>query len=161
MFQKKVRVQHLLPLFLVLVFLSLFSNLQRRSGWFGQWMFNWAAPFQKVAVWFSGGVSDTWNHYFLLVGAAKENDLLKQKIEELQKQGIATQEIKSENERLHSLLNLPEASAFKKIVSRVIAFDPRAEFKTIMIDKGSDHGIRPNLPVVAAAGLVGRVGPVS
>lgn len=68
--------------------------------------------------------------------------------------------LKGENERLKNLLDLKQKNSSKAIAARVMAFDPRAEFKSIRIDKGSRQGIASDMPVVAPGGLVGKVGPV-
>ncbi len=161
MFQKPVRFKRLVPLLIALFFLSLFSNLQRRSSWFEQWAYTLVYPFQVTADWISGGIGNLWHHYFFLVGAAVENERLQKTIQELHTKLVAMDEVQGENTRLHEILQLQEVLAPKGVAARVIAFDPRAELKSITIDKGSADGVAPNLPVMATAGLVGRVGPVS
>lgn len=161
MFQKPVRFKRLLPLLIALFFLSLFSNLQRRSSWFEQWAFTLVSPFQTVAGWISHGSGNLWHHYIFLSGAAKENEHLKETVQELHTKLVLLDEAQNENSRLREILQLKESLAPAGIVARVIAFDPRAELKSVTIDKGAAEGLVPNLPVMAQAGLVGRVGPVS
>jgi len=70
-------------------------------------------------------------------------------------------EFKAENDRTKKLLSYQESFPQKTLIAKVIANDPRAEFKSIVIDKGSSDGIFPLMPVVGPQGLVGKVGEVS
>lgn len=66
-------------------------------------------------------------------------------------------ELRQENERLRRLLGFVEETAARTVAARVIAEDASSWFRTIEIDRGSADGVREGLPVVNAAGLVGRV----
>jgi len=77
-------------------------------------------------------------------------------------------QLRDENLQLRSLLDLSERIEFHHVAAEVIANDPSSFFNAVVIDKGSIHGIRIDMPVVAFQdgfrGLVGRVssvGPVS
>jgi rod shape-determining protein MreC len=50
-----------------------------------------------------------------------------------------------------------ETSLAKFVAARVVGKDATNWFKTILIDRGTQAGLRRNLPVVAPDGLVGRV----
>lgn len=41
--------------------------------------------------------------------------------------------------------------------ARVIGYDPVPAFRSVTIDRGSEHGVKPDQVVVAGGGLVGRV----
>lgn len=80
----------------------------------------------------------------------KQVDLLNQKINSLQETSI-------ENARLKSLLNLKQQAPFKVIPARVIGRSPNNWSSVIIIDKGSYHGIKAGMAVIAYTGLAGRV----
>lgn len=78
----------------------------------------------------------------------------------LQQKQIQYEEMAGELKRLRSLLDLKQREWPGTIAARVIAMDPRAEFRSLRIDKGSNDGVVADMPVIAIDGLVGKVGPV-
>lgn len=152
--------QFLIPLVLVVFFLSLLSPKTRRAPWYEQWAWNVVSPVTSVFSWFGGGLHHTWDHYVYLVGTQRENEMLQRELKELQQKVVTFKESVAENERLGQLLNLKNAQRSASVAARVIAYDPRSEFKSIRINKGSHDGLSPDMPVIATEGLVGKVGPV-
>jgi rod shape-determining protein MreC len=49
---------------------------------------------------------------------------------------------------------------YQYLGARVIGLDPSPFLHYVIIDKGSDHGLRRGMPVVTSEGLVGRVAAV-
>ena len=70
-------------------------------------------------------------------------------------------DLREENVRLRDQLNFSSRLAIKHEPAEIIAKDPSNLFNTIMIDKGSKHGITRNMPVIAYQdgfhGLLGKV----
>ncbi|MDP2599654.1 MAG: rod shape-determining protein MreC [Deltaproteobacteria bacterium] len=147
-------------MFLVLFFASLLSGRVRRAPWYEQWAWNAVSPVVSVFSWVSHGTGDVWRHYIYLAGTAKKNELLTREVERLRQNTAVLEELRQENKRLQKLLGLARESFPESVAAQVIAFDPAAEFKTIVINKGGDDGIQSDMPVVSTAGLVGKVGPV-
>jgi len=65
--------------------------------------------------------------------------------------------VRLENQRLRLLLDFKETQDIDTLPARVIGEDASSWFRTIMIDKGSEHGVTEGMPVVVAEGVVGRV----
>jgi rod shape-determining protein MreC len=91
-----------------------------------------------------------------------ENAQLKARIEELKGLDTQDQDAVRELRELMKLQDLGEwAMSLPQVSARVVAA-PFSNFEqTIELDKGSDDGVRVDLPVVTGAGLVGRVVDVS
>ena len=79
-----------------------------------------------------------------------ENDLLRQQVRSLSETG-------RENLRLHQLLGLKDHLQFKTLGARVIGRDASNWWKSIQIDRGTQDGIRENLAVLNADGVIGKV----
>jgi rod shape-determining protein MreC len=105
----------------------------------------------------SGGVSNYFSSIANLRSAQSENDILKQKVQELELEKSAKEHLQSENERLRSLLNLKENTTYKVLTATIIGRDPNVWFDSSIIDRGSLHGVKLNMPVVSDGGLIGRV----
>lgn len=67
------------------------------------------------------------------------------------------EELRLENARLRRLLGFVEETSARAVAARIIAVDASSWFRTVEIDRGYQDGVVEGLPVVDAAGLVGRV----
>ena len=110
-------------------------------------------------------VSSSVNNYFRSISslrtAQSENDLLKQRIQELEVEVQQKEDLSSENGRLKSFLELKEQSPYKILAAQIIGRDPSVWFDTSIINRGSLDGVKLNMPIVTNGGLVGRVVAVS
>jgi rod shape-determining protein MreC len=98
------------------------------------------------------------------IHAKGERDRLQTERDRLLKRVIGAEAARAENRQLRALVGLDGAdglSGSKPVAARVIGRSPTVWYSTIEIDKGSGDGIRVDQPVVAGAGLVGRVSEVT
>ena len=93
-------------------------------------------------------------------GLASENEQLRQESAELKIRLLQTDAVLRENERLRALFGWAKVSPWKVKLARVIARDPANWWRNIHIDLGQRDGLRADLPVLTADGLVGRVAEV-
>ena len=88
----------------------------------------------------------------------QENESLKQKNSELEQSLRELEVIKSENETLKEYINLKEKyQDYTTIPADVINRDISNYSSTIVINVGSDDGIKEDMTVIADSGLVGHV----
>jgi rod shape-determining protein MreC len=106
-------------------------------------------------------VSNYFQSFATLRTAQSENDVLKQRVQELEVAVQNKESLSVENERLKSLLELKERSGYKILPAKIIGRDPSAWFDTSIINRGSLDGVKLNMPVVTNGGLVGRITAVS
>lgn len=121
-----------------------------------------AADFvQSPITTITSSVSNYFTSISTLRSAQSENDLFKQRIQELEVEVKQKADLNSENERLRSLLQMKETSKYKVLTAMIIGRDPSVWFDSSIIDRGSLDGVQVNMPVVTDGGLVGRVTAVS
>ncbi|MBM4288325.1 MAG: rod shape-determining protein MreC [Deltaproteobacteria bacterium] len=118
---------------------------------------NLTAPLFNVVHQTGDALSRVWLGYFYLVGVQAENEHLKRQLQEIQNKEILFQETALEKERLRALLELKLQTALPVTGARVIGFDFSIWFKCAFLDKGQREGIEAGMPVINAAGVVGRV----
>jgi rod shape-determining protein MreC len=92
-----------------------------------------------------------------LRSAQDENSQLRQKVQELEVELKAKEDLAAENARLSQLLDLKEKSKYKVLTARIIGRDPSVWFDSSIINRGSLDGVKLNMPVVTNGGLLGRV----
>ena len=117
------------------------------------------APMQNGARVISENIGN-WGAYLEgLDNLRAENEELRKELSALRLQLVQIDEYKLENERLQKLLNSVEdyRQKFDYHTTTVINRDPSKWYKTIWINGGTADGFAPNMPVVCAEGLIGRI----
>lgn len=91
-----------------------------------------------------------------------ENEQLKNENAILRSQLIQLQEQQKDNEIIYALLKVARAQPTSDyLAAMVIGRDSSPFMRYVMIDQGSDAGLRRGMPVLTAQGLVGRVDAVT
>ena len=116
-----------------------------------------AAPFQRITSGAGGAGLGVFQKIFAVRNAVSENELLKQRVEQMETELRQSRIALGENERLKGLLDLKENSQYGVVTARVIGRDPSVWFDTVIINRGRMSGIENNMPVVTPGGIVGRV----
>jgi rod shape-determining protein MreC len=91
----------------------------------------------------------------------RQNTLLRRENQELRIRALQYEETAKENARLHQLVLWQQKAPWKLRLANIVLRDPANWWKTAQIDLGSRDGMRENLAVLTADGLVGRIASVS
>lgn len=106
-------------------------------------------------------VADGMDYATTVKKLAKENDSLKQQVDELSAQNRLLQQDKYDLDNFRKLYDLDEKySDYPKVAAHVISSDGNW-FNSFVIDKGSNDGLKVNMNVLAGDGLVGIVTEVN
>jgi len=149
-----------------LICLALFllsSNSGLRQPWnpAEQLIVEIAAPFQKLVKQTINLTKDFWSNYFYLIDVRHENRVLKREINSLGRENSRYRELLATQARLRQLLQFKEIIRRPVVAAQVIGLDPTGWFKSVIIDKGKSAGLKLDMPVVNASGVVGRIVSVS
>uniref|UniRef100_A0A7C4EKH2 Cell shape-determining protein MreC n=1 Tax=Thermodesulfovibrio aggregans TaxID=86166 RepID=A0A7C4EKH2_9BACT len=87
----------------------------------------------------------------------EENKRLKEQLYQLTLQQKSLEGLLEENKKLKNLLHLQERKKEIVTIGRVVRYGSGRFLKTFWIDKGSNHGVRTNMPVITLNGLAGKV----
>jgi rod shape-determining protein MreC len=123
------------------------------------------APVLSVQNWISTRFQtfqDFFNAPSDLARLRQRNAELEAEVTRLQTEIIALQQQVTETEILTALLDFARAqpeSTYR--AAAVIGVDPSPFLKYVMINRGSDDGLRRGMPVVSDQGLVGRIAAVT
>lgn len=106
-----------------------------------------------------GSVTGLWEEYVDLRDVKARNDVLEQRVNELEKRLADTAEELAELARLRRLMQLDYPLAWPALASRVLAqrMGPNSALETIMLSNGFLSGAAPGTPVISWQGVVGRV----
>jgi len=120
------------------------------------------ARVQGGAAGFLRGIGNIWGNYVWLRGVRAENEDLKKQVTDLSVRLQEQRALAQRATRLQELLTLQTSTAVPTLAAEVIAGNPNPGMRTITIGKGSADGVQPDMAVVAAGGLVGRIlGPIA
>ncbi len=166
MYRKQVRRRRaVLALLVISSFLLLTVTFGRSSGGLQDGVSTIFSPLQDVADRALKPARDTVGWFDKTFEARGENERLEDQLAEARRQATAGQVALNENAQLRKLLGLNRdpaiaESGFDPVIARVIARSPTVWHSTVTIDVGSGDGVGVDDPVVAGAGLVGRVASV-
>jgi rod shape-determining protein MreC len=141
----------------VLFLLSSSSGLKQPWNPVEQIIVEITAPFQRLVRQTIGDTTDFWRNYFYLVDVRSENRQLKEEVAFLRRENSGYRELLATHERLRRLLQFKEVIERPVVAAQVIGLDPSGWFKSVIIDKGENDGLRWDMPVVNASGVVGRI----
>ena len=121
------------------------------------WAVDAVTPLEKGILAFQNGTHSIWHNYFYLRGVRQENRDLKDKIQQLEIERVRLSEDAEQAHRLQALFNFKEQFIAKTVAAQVIGSSGSEQSRSIYIDKGSKDGIKPDMAVITASGVVGKV----
>jgi rod shape-determining protein MreC len=139
----------------LLIFFS--SPKEPEAGPVSRAVYTVLRPFQQVIFTAHSRARNIWHGYIAVVNARAENVTLKEEIARLKRESLVLQNKESENRRLAKLLDLKTRYEFPSLVAQVVGEDAVGWYKTLFINRGSEDGVAPDMPVTVAQGIVGRV----
>ncbi len=159
-----------LPILFAILFVIPLASLYfhgkeiHRGSMFAQGLTLLAAPGQQIVAGTIDGVTSVWRGYVYLVEVEGQNGELREERKRLLEMVGRCQDSLEENARLQRLLDFREGhEAFSFLSARVVARDTSPYFRVlrVVLDSGTEEGVRPGMPVVTHQGVVGKVERVS
>jgi rod shape-determining protein MreC len=121
------------------------------------WAVSAVTPLEKGIVGLQDGIGNLWHNYFYLRGVRRENRDLKKKIQDLELERARLSEDAEQAHRLQLLLGFKEQYISKTVAAQVIGSSGSQQSRSVYIDKGSEDGIKQDMAVITADGVVGKV----
>ncbi|PIS10498.1 MAG: rod shape-determining protein MreC [Bdellovibrio sp. CG10_big_fil_rev_8_21_14_0_10_47_8] len=143
---------------LALPFVSI--NMQQNplsQGWYDRPFGLIAAFTQSLFFSFSDGVRGTTTMYLNLINIKKDNFELKNQNQSLLTRLEAMNELQRENDRLNLLLDFKAHTKMELIAARVMSKDLVSDHNTLLLNKGTHHGLKAGQAVITVGGVVGYI----
>ena len=121
------------------------------------WAVGAVAPFEKTLVWAQTSSRNLWRNYFYLRGVRAENRTLKAQIEQMRLEQVRMSQDADQARRLQALLAFKEQFISQTMAAQVIGGSGSELSRSVYIDKGYKDGIKADLAVITADGIVGKV----
>ena len=140
-----------------IILISAQVNTQRGVPLLEAVTFGTFAEVQRGASSMIGGVRTSWDDYLALQSVRSDNEQLRREVAQLQVALQQQRALAQQSRTLVDLLKLREGTQLDTVAAGVIAGSASPDFRTLTIDKGSADGLRPDMAVIAPAGVVGRI----
>jgi rod shape-determining protein MreC len=121
------------------------------------WAVGTVTPFEKALVWAQTSTGNIWHNYFYLRGVRAENRSLKSQIERMSLEQARMSQDADQAHRLQALLAFKEQFISQTMAAQVIGGSGSELSRSVYIDKGHNDGIKPDMAVITADGIVGKV----
>jgi rod shape-determining protein MreC len=150
-----------LPLFLFLVFLSctvIAIDLRYGFRWLTDLVGRISDPLVRSVDLVLAPVSQSATLLEETLGARRENQVLRERVAQLQSQISRYETANQENTRLRELLDLKAEIAPESMAAEVMRYRDEPAARLIYLRGGAAAGFRPNQPVLSKGGqLLGRI----
>jgi rod shape-determining protein MreC len=121
------------------------------------WVVGAITPFERGLVWIENSTGNLWHNYVYLRGVRAENRQLKEQIEQMRIEQVRLSEDAAQARRLQALLAFKEQYVSKTLAAQVIGSSGSDFSHVVFIDKGENAGVKPDMAVITADGVVGKV----
>jgi rod shape-determining protein MreC len=121
------------------------------------WAVGAVTPLEKALVWTQTATGNVWHNYFYLRGVRAENRSLKAQIERMSLEQVRMSQDADQARRLQALLAFKEQFISQTMAAQVIGSSGSEQSRSVFIDKGHNDGIQPDMAVITADGVVGKV----
>ena len=115
------------------------------------------SPVERVMRVVTRPIGDVWRAVGEHDALLEENRILREKVAQQEGAAIAAAASVRLSQELLALNGLPTLAGINSVSAQVIGEAPSNLSATVEINQGSDSGIRVGMPVLNAAGLVGRI----
>ncbi len=121
------------------------------------WAVGAVTPLEKALVWSETLAGNAWHNYLYLRGVRAENRDLKRQIERMSLERVRMSQDADQARRLQALLAFKEQFISQTMAAQVIGGSGSELSRSVYIDKGERDGIKPDMAVITADGIVGKV----
>lgn len=148
-------------LFLQLLLMAGSARDRRGATRLESWGMGVTSPVMAIGSALGGVVHGVMDSAWRTIWARERNRVLERQVHILRDDLRDSAEFREQNKRLRELVSMREALAPASIAANVVRVVNTSQERMLVVDVGSDDGIRPELAVVAWGGAVGRVERVS
>jgi rod shape-determining protein MreC len=121
------------------------------------WVVGTIAPLEKTLAWVQTSSGNLWHNYFYLRGVRAENRSLKAQLEHMSIEQARLSQDADQARRLQALLSFKEQFISQTMAAQVIGASGSELSRSVYIDKGEKDHIKPDMAVITADGIVGKV----
>lgn len=154
----------LVVVFLVLLtIVSMVSDRRAREDggrdlpWWQAALLEIAAPVERLVSAPFDAVSEFYDGYVDLIGVRAENRRLERRIAEIEAENLQFREALVASGHLGRVASMRDEVEIPMLPAEVVGLDVAPWFRSVLVDRGAQHGVEPGHPVITHQGVVGVV----
>jgi rod shape-determining protein MreC len=121
------------------------------------WAVSLITPVQESVVHSTSWAQGMWHNYLDLRGVRQQNLALRDEIRQLSLERVRMAEDANQAHRLQALLGFKEQFISQTLPAQVISTTGTDFSRGIYIDKGSNDGVKRDMPVITPQGVIGKI----
>jgi rod shape-determining protein MreC len=125
--------------------------------WWQGWVIDVVAPIQTLVSAPISAVSDFWMSYLNLIDVREENRQLLEQVAELEETNLQYREALVASGHLQRIASMRQNFEVPMLPAHVVGLDVSLWFRSVLIDRGTDHGINSGNPLITNNGVAGLV----
>lgn len=136
---------------------ALKENAGRDLPWWEGVVLEIAVPLQKIVAAPVEMVQSAWESYVDLIDVRIENERLLAEVAMLEEQNLQYREALVASGHLSRIAAMRDEFEVPMLPTEVVGLDVSPWFRSVLVDRGSSHGVRAGNPVITEEGVVGLV----
>lgn len=149
-----------------LILLSIVSMVLDRSAlaeggrelpWWQAILLDLTAPIERIVTAPVDGLRGFYEEYVDLIGVRAENRRLRRRIAEIESENLQFREALVASGHLGRVASMRDEIEIPMLPAEVVGLDVAPWFRSVLVDRGTDHGVEPGHPVITHEGVVGVV----
>ncbi|MCP4904179.1 MAG: rod shape-determining protein MreC [bacterium] len=129
----------------------------RDLPWWQAVMLEIAAPIQRIVSAPFDGMQSFYENYVDLIGVRVENRRLRRRIAGIESENLQFREALVASGHLGRIASMRDEVEIPMLPAEVVGLDVAPWFRSVLVDRGTEHGIEPGHPVITHEGVVGVV----
>ncbi len=129
----------------------------RPLPWWQATILEVTAPVERLVSAPIDGVKGFYRDYVDLLGVRSENARLAERLAEIESENVQFREALVTSGHLERVAAMRDEAEIPMLPAEIVGLDVTPWFRSILVDRGSEHGVLPGNPVVTQEGVVGVV----
>jgi rod shape-determining protein MreC len=115
------------------------------------------APIERVVSAPIDGLKAFFSDYVDLLGVRSENRRLRRRISEIESENLQFREALVSSGHLARVASMRDEIEIPMLPAEVVGLDVAPWFRSVLVDRGTTHGVEPGHPVITHEGVVGVI----
>ncbi len=160
---KRVGAPLVVAFLLLLTIISMVADRRPEGGvgealpWWQAVVLEVTAPIERVVSAPVDGLKAFFSEYVDLIGVRSENRRLRRRIAEIESENLQFREALVSSGHLARVASMRDEIEIPMLPAEVVGLDVAPWFRSVLVDRGTEHGVEPGHPVITHEGVVGVV----
>jgi rod shape-determining protein MreC len=129
----------------------------RELSWWSGLLLDLAVPIEKTVAMPLEMARGSWSDYVALIDVRRENGDLRSQLAEMEDENLQLREALVASGRLDSIAEMREEFDVPMLRADLVGLDASSWFRSVLLDRGRNHGVHAGMPLISEQGVVGLV----